>query len=854
MSTEEQATDNAPAEAVLRAVLGSMPYGFLMWGEDRRLVLWNQHYERMYRYPPNVLRRGMSLFELCEVAIGTGNHPEATSEQLHEAYQLRLNEAADSKSVVHSQKAIRGQVIKDSHIRCPGMGWIVTHEDITEQVESQWMADLREKTLADQNMRFDAALAQMPIGLSMYGPDWRLMICNDRYRQMYEMPPELTRVGTPFQKIIDYRKQSGAVPVEGDLDYVDQVLEATRDNGMRVQTYRMPNGRVISVHQSPMANGGFVATHQDITIDLTRLEALEASRTLLANQNMRFEAAVNNMSQGLCMFDREERLVICNSRYAAMYNLPDALSAAGTQLSRILAFRFKNGAMPKQGADEFLREGRARIASRSAGKRDVEMEDGRIISIQHHPIDDGGWVATHEDITEQRKIEARVRHLARHDSLTDLPNRVLLHEEMEKLEARIQRQECAAVFCLDLDHFKSVNDTLGHSFGDQVLVEVAKRLRAASRETDIVARLGGDEFAILVQALDGARGASALAERIVHSIAAPIMVEGHQILIGTSIGIAMAPDDGQDADTLLKHADMALYRAKAEGRGAYHFFETGMDDAMQHRRLLEQGLKVALARGEFRLVYQPLMSLADNRVCCLEALLRWDHPERGLISPMEFIPVAEETGVITAIGEWVLREACNAAVAWPEHVRVAVNLSPVQFKKRGLVESVMAALEAAQLPASRLELEITETLLLVETQATLETLHRLRALGVRISMDDFGTGYSSLSYLRSFPFDKIKIDRSFMSGLSPTQDSMAIVKAVIGLGQSLGMATTAEGVETEEQLAAVREQGCSEVQGFLFSPPLPASGVDALLGTLRTDTADRQRDRTRNLGLALSRS
>ena len=330
--------------------------------------------------------------------------------------------------------------------------------------------------------------------------------------------------------------------------------------------------------------------------------------------------------------------------------------------------------------------------------------------------------------------------------------------------------------------------------------------------------------------------------RIVLQLTLQFEVDGHQVLIGTSIGIAVAPIDGKDAETLLQHADMALYRAKNEGRGSFHFFEPGMDEAMQHRRMLEQGLRVALERREFRLVYQPLMSLAENRVCCFEALLRWDHPERGLISPAEFIPVAEETGAIAAIGDWVLREACSTAAAWPEHVRIAVNLSPVQFRKPGLVASVTDALAAAQLPPHRLELEITETLLLAETDATLQTLHRLRDLGVRISMDDFGTGYSSLSYLRAFPFDKIKIDRSFMSGISPRDDAMAIVKAVIGLGQSLGMTTTAEGIETEEQLAVVREQGCSEVQGFLFSPPLPASGAEALLERLRSDREVRPRE------------
>jgi predicted signal transduction protein with EAL and GGDEF domain len=344
-----------------------------------------------------------------------------------------------------------------------------------------------------------------------------------------------------------------------------------------------------------------------------------------------------------------------------------------------------------------------------------------------------------------------------------------------------------------------------------------------------VARLGGDEFAIVIETLEEPRDAALVAARIVRSIAAPMEIEGHQVSIGTSIGISIAPSDGQDADTLLRNADTALYRAKGEGRGNYHFFEKGMDEALQRRRMLERGLKVALARNELRLMYQPLLDLAENRVSCFEALLRWDHPERGLIPPSEFIPVAEETGVITAIGDWVLREACRTAATWPEQVRIAVNLSPVQFKGRALVQQVEAALVESGLAPGRLELEVTESLLLADTDLTLETLHRLRSLGVHISMDDFGTGYSSLSYLRSFPFDKIKIDRSFMAGLGPQKDALAIVRAVIGLGQSLGMSTTAEGVETEEQLAAVREQGCNEVQGYLFSPPLPASGAAALL-------------------------
>jgi diguanylate cyclase (GGDEF)-like protein len=817
-------------DPLLGAALGSMPYGFSVWNDDRRLILYNQHYLDMYGFKPEQVAVGMSLMEMCRLTVSIGNHPGMTPEELYALYEKRLGEVKAPAQVMRAQKAIRGRIIRTSHIRSPELGWIVMHEDVTEETEQQWMAELREKSLAAQNLRFNAALSHMSHGLSMYDAEDRLVICNERYKEMYGMPPELCRTGTALKDILAFRDQSGAVAVGDNDGSLQRVLDEASRHQHRVHAYRMPDGRVISVTQSPMSNGGFVTTHQDVTLELERLETLQ-------QQNMRFDAAVNNMSQGLCMFDREQRLVVCNEPYTRIYRLPPELTRRGTPLADILQYRFSHGMEPRQGREAYVESRNQLIAEGLEVKEEVELEDGRTIAAQNHPTPDGGWVATHEDVTEQRRIEARVRHLARHDALTDLPNRVLFREEMVKLEARIARQETVAVLCLDLDHFKAVNDTLGHGIGDEVLVEVAKRLKECARESDVLARLGGDEFAILVHSLESPQDAAAVADRMVKSVALPMEIEGHNISIGTSIGIALAPVDGQDAEVLLKKADLALYRAKGEGRGDYHFFEQGMDEALQHRRALETGLRVALARNQFRLMYQPLLDLETNRVCCLEALLRWDHPERGLIPPTEFIPIAEETGTINAIGQWVLREACRTASTWPEHVRVAVNLSPIQFKSRTLVDHVVAALSEAGLAPSRLELEITESLLLSNTELTLQTLHRLRGLGVRISMDDFGTGYSSLSYLRAFPFDKIKIDRTFMNGLGPRENSMAIIKAVIGLGQSLGMSTTAEGIETEEQLSAVREQGCNEAQGFLFSPPLPASGVSKLLGT--SESGDR---------------
>ena len=435
-----------------------------------------------------------------------------------------------------------------------------------------------------------------------------------------------------------------------------------------------------------------------------------------------------------------------------------------------------------------------------------------------------------EHLAERKRLEAELLRMARHDALTGLPNRVLFHEHLEHALARTRRGgDNLAVMCVDLDHFKHVNDTLGHPIGDLLLQAVSERLKECVRETDVVARMGGDEFAVVAVAADQPVGATILADRIIASLSRPFELEGHQLVIGASVGIAFSPSDGLDGGSLIRAADLALYRAKGEGRGLYRLFEPEMDAKMQARRTLELDLRKALVTQEFELHYQPLVNLQSNEVCGFEALIRWNHPTHGRIAPIDFIPLAEETGIIVPLGEWILKEACTEAIKWPEEIKVAVNVSPAQFKSRSLANAVTAALECSGLPPRRLELEITESVLLTETDATMATLHQLRNLGVQISMDDFGTGYSSLSYLRSFPFDKIKIDRSFVSDLSETDESAAIVRAVTGLGRNLGMATTAEGVETDEQLVQLREEGCTEVQGYLFSKPLPATDVLPLL-------------------------
>ena len=444
-----------------------------------------------------------------------------------------------------------------------------------------------------------------------------------------------------------------------------------------------------------------------------------------------------------------------------------------------------------------------------------------------------------EDIAERKRAEAQIARLAHYDPLTELPNRVLFQKHLgEALARRSRKGDALAVHFVDLDRFKTVNDTLGHPLGDALLKIAAERLRGCVREGDTVARLGGDEFAVVQTGLDDANGATRLAARIVEAMSAPFDLQGHQVVIGASVGVSLAPTDGDEADELLKKADMALYRAKADGRGAYHFFERAMDEQLQARRALELDLRRAVQAGEFELVYQPLYHLGDERVTGCEALLRWRHPERGTVSPADFIPLAEEIGLIVPLGEWVLRHACAEAAKWPDHVRLAVNLSPAQFRDRGLVGTVVSALASSGLAAERLELEITESVLLQDSAANMTMLHDLKALGVRISMDDFGTGYSSLSYLRSFPFDKIKIDQTFVRDILHDSDALAIIKAVLDLGASMGVTTTAEGVETLEQLNALRGQGCAEIQGYFISRPAPASEIARMLGITETSAAE----------------
>jgi diguanylate cyclase (GGDEF)-like protein len=547
----------------------------------------------------------------------------------------------------------------------------------------------------------------------------------------------------------------------------------------------------------------------------------------LALEKLRLDTAINNMTQGLLLYDSSARLVICNQRYLEMYGLSPEVVKPGCSFRDIIVHRKETGSFEGD-VDEFCSAIRRNLAQGKVTHTLTESPDGRSIMIVNRPLPTGGWVATLEDITERRRSDQRIAHLAHYDALTDLPNRTLFREQLEQALKRVERGEQLAVLYIDIDEFKSVNDTLGHSVGDELLKAVADRLRGCLRETDLVARLGGDEFAIIQAAPRGPADVTGLVMRIYQAIRAPYECVGHLLTTDASIGIALAPDNGTDLDQLLKNADLAMYGAKADGRRTYRFFEPGMDARVKAFRALELDLRQAIADGGFEIHYQPVVDLRDNKVSGCEALLRWRHPRLGMIPPAQFIPVAEDTGLINQLGEWVLTTACAEAARWPDHVKLAVNVSPVQFRSNTLALKVAAALASSGLAANRLELEITETVLIRDDEAALAMLHELRNLGVRIALDDFGTGYSSLSYLQRFPFDKIKIDRCFIKDIAEPESSSCIVQAVVNIAADRNMSTTAEGVETAQQLEILRKLGCTEMQGYLFSPAIPAVEVPRL--------------------------
>lgn len=679
-----------------------------------------------------------------------------------------------------------------------------------------------EDELREQNERFSAAVENMSHGLCMFDADERMIICNRHYLDIFCLDPAIVRPGIRFFDILQHSVDTGVASHSAGELYA---IRKPYIDGARPSTYeeKLSDGRIIDISHRPLAQGGWVSIYEDITEQ--RRAELE-----LKEQHRRFDAALGNMSQGLLMYDADGKMIVRNERFLELYQVTAADFPLGTTHRDALEKLLELGIYSKIDVDSEVSKTEACLKAAKTHSAYRHLTDGRTLLVTRRPMSGSGWVATFDDVTERQLVEERMTHLAHHDTLTNLPNRSMFRERLDRALSEAKGTPLA-IFSLDLDRFKAVNDTWGHPAGDWLLKCVAERLQRCLRnETDVVARFGGDEFAIIQFNPKGAADAEKLAKRIVDIIGKPFRDKSRDMHVGISLGIALYPNDGEDADTLLKNADMALYRGKSEGRNVYRFFEPGMDAMVRARRALESDLEAALPRREFVLDFQPIMNIASGDIVGAEALMRWHSPTRGLIAPDDFIAVAEETGLIVQLGDWALRKACTVAAGWPHGLRVAVNVSAVQIKSGGFARSVISALAFSGVPASRLELEITETVLMDESDTVLKTLGQLRDLGIRIALDDFGTGYSSLGYLRRFPVDKIKIDRSFIRDID-SHETAAIVRTIIGLGKELGITVTAEGVETDAQLDTLRKYGCVEAQGYLIGVPSKVADFNRLMKT-----------------------
>jgi diguanylate cyclase (GGDEF)-like protein/PAS domain S-box-containing protein len=685
-----------------------------------------------------------------------------------------------------------------------------------------------QQRLEAEKHRLDTALNNMTQGLVLYDASARVVICNQRYIDMYNLSTEVAKPGCHFRDLIQHRKETGSFG--GDVDeFCSTVLRNVAQGKVTHSTLKAADGRSVQIVNKPLAHGGWVATIEDIT----ERRNLEQER----DRNYAFlRQIIDHIPTQITVKDvRDHRYVLVNRVAEVQFGVSrDAI------VGKTAHDLFSKPAADAIAADDeksllsadglFLDErpwqshlGRRYITSRRIGIPDQAGETRYIINVV-------------DDVTDRRRADEKIAHLAHYDALTDLPNRVLFREQIERELQRTSRGEQFALLYIDIDEFKGINDSLGHHVGDELLKAVASRIKSCISENDLIARLGGDEFAVIQTAVANAADVVDFVTRIHEAIRQPYECLGHHLSTDASIGIALAPQDGTDLDQLIKNADLAMYGAKADGRRTHRFFEPAMDASAKARLAMEQDLRQALVDGGFEIHYQPLVSLAHNEVTGCEALLRWRHPERGMVSPAEFIPVAEDTGLIVELGDWVLRTACAEAAAWPDHIRLAVNVSPVQLKCQTLALKITAALAASGLSAGRLELEITEAVLIRDDETALAILHQLRAIGVRIALDDFGTGYSSLSYLKRFPFDKIKIDRCFVSDIAEIDGSSAIVQAVVNIAAARHMTTTAEGVETSEQKEILRALGCTEMQGYLFSAAKPGPEVRLMFGTRRETT------------------
>jgi diguanylate cyclase (GGDEF)-like protein/PAS domain S-box-containing protein len=678
-----------------------------------------------------------------------------------------------------------------------------------------------QQRLESEKRQLDTALNNMIQGLVLYDASARVVTFNRRYIDMYKLSTDIVKPGCHFQELMQHRKDTGSF--DGDVnEFCSAIMRNIAQGRIDRTAMQCADGRSYLAISKPLAHGGWVATMEDIT----ERRNLEQER----DRNYAFlHEIIDHIPSQITVKDMlDRRYVLVNRVAEAQFGVARDIIIGKTAFDlfpKTAAEMVTADDDQLQSADSFFRDehpwrsqamGRRYLTSKRIGIRDSAGAPRYIINVV-------------DDVTERRRADEKIAHLAHYDALTDLPNRVLFREQIERELRKAVKGEKFALLYIDIDEFKSINDSLGHHVGDELLKTIAARIKSCIKPADLIARLGGDEFAVIQTAVGSVADAIEFVTRIHDAIRQPCQCLGHHLSTDASIGIALAPQDGTDLDQLIKNADLAMYAAKAEGRRTHRFFEPAMDARAKARLTMEQDLRQAMVDGGFEIHYQPLLDLRSNEVTGCEALLRWRHPERGMVSPAEFIPLAEDTGLINELGDWVLQTACAEAATWPHHIRLAVNVSPVQLKNQTLALRIAGALAASGLQPSRLEIEITEAVLIHDDETALAILHQLRAIGVRIALDDFGTGFSSLSYLKRFPFDKIKIDRCFVSDIE-VDGSAAIVQAVVNIAAARNMTTTAEGVETEQQREILRKLGCTEMQGYLFSAAKPALEVRRLLG------------------------
>lgn len=821
VATHEDVTGKVEAENVIKhqkqqlnAILENVSQGVCMFDAAQHLIFCNKHYADLYELTPEQIKPGSLLRTILQHRISKGNAPED-----HEAYSRdRLNEVSINKPYQITNKLRDGRQILVVHRPIADGGWVATHEDVTEIMRREesfrllfdsnpvpmWVCDR-------ESLGF---LAVNEAAVKHYGYS-----C-ERFMAMSVLDLRPAEDRERFVKFLS------TLP---DNKLAENVTQHTKADGSKIDvcvysrtmTYEGHNSRLVAVH--------------DITERKRAEDELHRTNVMFEKKNLQFDTALNNMLQGLLMYDRAGKLVISNRRFAELFQLPWekwATASLGMTVLQTMQLRDDlNKNVTEKNRPEILAAVREMLDRHAPRSVVAERSDGRALRASFAPMADAGFVVTFDDITERRRKDNQILHMAHYDTLTDLPNRATFKET---LDATLDRAGATgkqfSIMILDLDHFKEANDTYGHMVGDALLREVGRRLQAAAEaEEALLARLGGDEFAVIV--VDGEQPAAAatLAERLLATLVDDFEVEGHRLKLGISIGIATFPTGGADAKTLMSNADAALYRVKAEFRGTALFFEPEMGDRLRERYALQEDLRFAIDRGELQLHYQPQVKMSGEAVG-FEALARWQCPKRGMVPPGTFIPIAEESSLIIPLGEWVLREACREAASWPQPLTIAVNISPIQFRHGDLPRSVHSILLETGLAPGRLELEITENVLINDFSRAVSILNRLKSLGVRIAMDDFGTGYSSLSYLRSFVCDKIKIDRIFVCDLEQNHHSRSIVRAVIGLGRSLDLPILAEGVETEAQHAFLVQEGCDEMQGYLTGRPMLIADYATLVG------------------------